>query len=244
MSYCVYMHICPNGKRYIGITGQNPNHRWLSDGRGYLNNEHFYRAISKYGWNNFKHEILFDGLTKEEACKKEIELIAIYQSNNPDYGYNLSSGGEHSGEGIHRPRSEEAKKKQSIAMTGRKATAETKEKMRLASIGKRHPHGSTKGHHQPPHSEEWKKKMSERFKGEANPNYGKAMSGEQKAKISANTKNKKPIIQYSLQGDVLKQYPSAKQAERETGIFNGNIIACCKGKKPTMGGFKWRYAEH
>jgi len=239
------MHSCPNGKKYIGITCQSPNKRWLSDGSGYSHNEHFFRAIVKYGWDNISHDIMFDGLTKEEACKREIKLIAKYQSNNPDFGYNLSSGGENSGSGVHHARSEEAKKKQSIAMTGRKASDETKKKMSETRKGKKHSkkHPSTKGHFQPPHTDEQKRQLSEMFRGNKNPNYGKKMADEQKAKISESTRNKKSVIQSSLCGEVIKQYPSAKQAERETGIFNGNIIACCKGKKPTMGGYKWSYAS-
>lgn len=97
--YCVYKHTSPKGKVYIGITSQNPIRRWNS-GYGYKNNTHFWSAIKKYGWDNFKHEILFTNLTKEKACTKEISLIAHYKSNNPDYGYNLSSGGE-AGSGVH-----------------------------------------------------------------------------------------------------------------------------------------------
>lgn len=243
MSYCVYKHTCPNGKVYIGITSQKPSHRWLSDGRGYSHNEHFYRAILRYGWDNIKHEILFDNLSRHDACKIEISLIEKHRSNNPQYGYNLSSGGECSGSGVHRPRSEVAKLKQSFAMTGRKATEETKEKMRLARIGKSHPHGSTKGHYQPPHSEEWKKEMSARFKGENNPNYGKEMSEEQKRKISENTKSKKAVIGISMASGAIKEFQSAKQAERETGAFNSNIIACCKGKQKSAGGYTWKYKD-
>ena len=95
-NYKVYKHTSPNGKVYIGITKNiNPKTRW-DNGNGYPNNKYFTNAINKYGWNNFTHEILFENLSKEEACKKEIELIAKYKSNNPEIGYNLSLGGENS----------------------------------------------------------------------------------------------------------------------------------------------------
>ena len=123
MSYCVYRHTCPNGKVYIGITGQNPIKRW-SNGGHYRGNCHFYNAILKYGWDNIAHEILFSNLTKEEACQKEIELIACHKSNDPEFGYNHSLGGEvnvgwhHSEEAklkMRRPKSEEAKRNLSKA---------------------------------------------------------------------------------------------------------------------------------
>ena len=72
MEYCVYMHTCPKGRVYIGITRNNPLKRW-QNGTGYRTNEYFTRAIKKYGWENFKHEILFTGLSEKEAQEKEIQ---------------------------------------------------------------------------------------------------------------------------------------------------------------------------
>ena len=66
----VYKHTAPNGKVYIGITGFDPKYRWLN-GRGYSMQSVFFNAIVKYGWINFKHEILFTDLTKEDALDKE-----------------------------------------------------------------------------------------------------------------------------------------------------------------------------
>lgn len=90
--YCVYKHTAPNGKIYIGITSINPLKRW-ANGQGYKHNNHFWNAIQKYGWDNIKHEILYSDLTKEEACQKEIELIARYKSNQREFGYNIENGG-------------------------------------------------------------------------------------------------------------------------------------------------------
>lgn len=92
--FCVYMHTSPSGKIYVGITGQNPVERW-QNGLGYRRNAYFYRAIQKYGWDNFTHEILRAGLSKEEACQLEISLIKKYRSNEKAYGYNITSGGEY-----------------------------------------------------------------------------------------------------------------------------------------------------
>lgn len=146
--YCVYMHTTPNGKVYIGITGRKPIYRW-HNGNGYKHNEHFSRAIKKYGWENIKHEILLDKLTKEEACQKEIEYIAKYKSNKKQYGYNKSIGGEKTSLGFHH--TERAKKiiaeKQRIINLGKHISMETREKMSKARLGK-------------PMSEETKRKKS------------------------------------------------------------------------------------
>lgn len=91
--YCVYRHTSPSGKVYIGITCRNPLYRW-NGGKGYSENRIFFDAIIKYGWDNFKHEILYDSLTKEEAEKTEIELIEKHKSNQIEYGYNHSIGGD------------------------------------------------------------------------------------------------------------------------------------------------------
>ena len=89
--YYVYMHTTPNNKRYIGITRQTLEKRWRK-GFSYRT-QYFSRAIKKYGWDNIKHEVLFENLTEEEAKQKEIELIKKYKSNNRHYGYNITSGG-------------------------------------------------------------------------------------------------------------------------------------------------------
>ena len=93
--FCVYEHVSPSGKRYFGITSQSPERRWRADGSGYRQNPHFMNAIKKYGWENFAHNVIQDGLTKEEACELEQELILRFGTNRMDAGYNRSYGGEH-----------------------------------------------------------------------------------------------------------------------------------------------------
>lgn len=129
--YCVYKHTSPSGKVYIGITQQRPEDRWQG-GRGYRRNEYFFRAILKYGWDNFTHEILAAGLDKATACKIEVELIRAGRYNDKRHGYNITNGGEmftHSPESI-RLMSERRKGK------GLKTIpAEVREKMRANHAG-------------------------------------------------------------------------------------------------------------
>lgn len=89
--YCVYMHTNRvNGKKYVGIS-KDYKKRWRG-GSGYRSQKKFHSAILKYGWQNFKHQILEKNLTLEEAYKKEIEYIKEYDSIYN--GYNISSGGQ------------------------------------------------------------------------------------------------------------------------------------------------------
>ena len=92
---CVYCHTNKiNDKRYIGITQNKPNRRW-QNGYGYKDrNSHFYNAIKKYGWENFEHIILEENLTRKEASEKEKYYIRLYNTNNENYGYNITSGGD------------------------------------------------------------------------------------------------------------------------------------------------------
>ena len=102
--YCVYCHTNKvNGKKYVGITSRKPEKRWGKNGKGYKCCPYFYRAIKKYGWDTFTHDILFKELSKEEAESKEIELIAEWDLNNTKFGYNITKGGETVGLGIRPP---------------------------------------------------------------------------------------------------------------------------------------------
>ena len=81
-----------NNKKYIGITSQKPEYRW-KNGLGYQS-QYFARAIEKYGWDGFDHIILCEDLEEDEAKEMEIKLIAEHKSNDAEYGYNHSIGGD------------------------------------------------------------------------------------------------------------------------------------------------------
>ena len=93
--FIVYCHTLKiDNRKYIGITSIKPILRWRKKGQGYKDNKYFYRAIEKYGWDNFEHEILFENLTIEQAKQKEKELIKLYNTQDEKYGFNLTAGGE------------------------------------------------------------------------------------------------------------------------------------------------------
>ena len=150
MNYKVYVHIAPNGKRYYGITKKKVERRWRN-GKGYNNNDHFYRAINKHGWDNFEHIVIAKGLTEEEAKWLEVELIREWDTTNREYGYNITKGGD-----SNPMDNEESRKKLSETRKGKTFSEESRKKMSEAKKGKKH-------------TEEHKQKVSEAKKGENNP---------------------------------------------------------------------------
>ena len=154
--WCVYMHTSPSGKRYIGITSKNPPELRWENGYGYRKHDRFWNAIELYKWKNFKHEILYDNLTMDEANKKEVELISLYKSNQREFGYNIEPGG-----GATYGMSEETKKKISIAHKG----MHTGEKNYFYGV---HMNGIDNPFYGKKHTEESREKMSMSRSGHKN----------------------------------------------------------------------------
>lgn len=213
-----------NGKVYIGITKFNdPNNRW-KNGFGYKKNSLISKAIKKYGWETFTKEILHDNLSKETACNLEIVYIKKYKDLN--ISYNIANGGEGS-ESI----SEETKEKlrqykgEKSSMYGKKHTKESIEKIRKGSTGRFF-------------SSITRQKISD-----ANKRYngmrGKTHTEEVKKQISERCSI--PILQYTLQGEFIKEYSSITQAQLELNIKSNHIGCCCIGRRKTCSGFIWKY---
>lgn len=55
--------------------------------------------------------------------------------------------------------------------------------------------------------------------------------------------NKKKIIQYSLNGEMINKYNSSMDIERELGFEHSAVLRCCKGKQNTSYGYKWVYMD-
>lgn len=86
-----------NGKKYIGQT-INPNQRYNAHKSSAFNPKDpeydsvIHRAFRKYGYENFKYEILAEAETIDELNGLEIYYIAHYNTQIPN-GYNVKSGG-------------------------------------------------------------------------------------------------------------------------------------------------------
>lgn len=67
-----------------------------------------------------------------------------------------------------------------------------------------------------------------------NCNYG--TRNQRRAKTQS-----KAVLQYSLDGTLIQEFPSTKEVERQLGFSHGNISRCCNGKHKQVYGFKWLY---
>ena len=170
-NYTIYCHRnIINNKAYIGQTNCVPyTRRWEGhgvSGSPYRGCRHFQNAIIKYGWDNFEHFILKDNLTKEEANYYEYLFIHLFNTLDPNIGYNIKEGGN------NHTHSEETRKLiskhhadfsgENHPMWGKHHSEETKRK--LSEI--------KKGHKV---SEETKQKISEKMKGSNNPRAKKVL---------------------------------------------------------------------
>lgn len=233
MAYKVYCHTFPDGKKYIGMTRQDLKRRWR-DGKGY-EGQPVYDAILKFGWLNVRHEILFDNLTEEEAEIKEIELIEALETCDPDHGYNIEQGGNHSriAESTKRKLSKKRKvyyQTHDHPLLGRHHSKETREKLSKAHKGKKL-------------SDDVKEKLSKRFSGANNPMYGVKMTKEHKEKLQkacVEATSKKCIC---IETGII--YSSMAEASRQTGISKRTIGYVCQKhpKYKKAGGFHWSYVE-
>ena len=240
--YCVYLHISPSGKVYVGITKQSANGRW-KNGLGYKSSPHFWNAIQKYGWDSFRHEILSDGLSEYEACEDEKRLISKYMATDRRFGYNEKTGGQKGSQlnkearrkisdSLKRFYAEHPEKKEILAerATGYRHSDEAKAKISAAKKGRTFTQ-----------TPEWKQHIGEANKERIakDPEYYEQISNrcrENGAKAAI------PIVQMDMDGVEIASFESAHEAERETGVSNGNIGRCCKGNTKSAGGYKWRYA--
>lgn len=228
----IYKLTSPSNKCYIGQTiNLVERKRTLYNPNKYYSGHRLDNAIKKYGIENFQYEIIIQIVesSKEKLREKLDELEKFYIEKYDSYnnGYNMTVGGSGSNGCFQ---TEESKRKISEKAKGRK--------------------GSMLGRHL---TEEQKNKISNFAKtrtGEKNSFYGKTHSEEAKLKIGR--ANSIPILQLDLNGNVITEFPSAKEAARSIGKpkADSEIIKVCKGYISPSGkryitalGYKWKYKE-
>ena len=191
--------------------------RYGKDGYQYHQCTHFWRAIQKYGWDNFEHIVLIENISKEMANIIESELIKKYDTTNSKYGYNITLGGD----GCRLVRIKQYTKFGEYIRTY--------ESIMEASNDTDIP--------------ELTIRLSCANKG-AFLNRGKyrwTYEDDELVEISTlHTRNKK-INQFDLNGTFIKTWDSAKEIENIYGYNHSKIASCCRGRQRTAYGYIWRY---
>lgn len=132
-----------NNKVYIGITTKTLEHRKsIHKKDSKTKDTYFYKAIRKYGFENFSWEVIDTASSIEELHQKEIAYIKQYDSfDNKEKGYNTTSGGGslyQMTESERKARSERVKGKNNpmygkpSPMKGKQFSEEHKQKISLA----------------------------------------------------------------------------------------------------------------
>lgn len=237
-TYSVYMHTClaegnSLGKVYVGLTSRDPCKRWGTRGQYYKHCLYFDHAINKYGWNKFAHEVVATGLTKEEAKATEKEFIRRYQSNNPEFGFNLTRGGD-TATGAENPKSRGVVLFD-ISTGERVAEYETlSEASRSIGCGVYNclwGQCKTAGKHYI-------------------ARYAEDVIGVERIEVSERLKyrghpeKERPVYQYDMRGNFLRDYPSIEEAEKQLGLSRGVVANAVRGKSKSGGGYQWRYADN
>lgn len=128
-----------NNKIYIGKTIYSLEHRrsrHFSDAKLKRTSTYFHSALRKYDDNDFEWSILIESNSDDFLKKKEIDYIKTYQSDNREYGYNLTKGGD--GSAGYCP-SKETREKVSKIQKGLKRSKITRKRLSESKKGDKNP---------------------------------------------------------------------------------------------------------
>ena len=220
--YCI--ENLETNKKYIGQS-VDVNDRWRRHkydlNKNSHDNSYLQNAWNKYGEEYFSFYIL-EYCSADLLDEKERYYIDYYNTLDRDLGYNLKSGGQD-----HNFQCEEVRKK--ISESNKKvyqnsnlreirsndalkqwANLEIKEKIM----------GKNNGMYGKHHTEEARKKMSEKKKGKPSPK-----------------RNMTPVFCIELN----KVFKCAVDAAKELSMQTGGILQVCRGERKTAGGYHWKF---
>jgi group I intron endonuclease len=255
----IYKITNPNGKIYIGQSINIKKRKGCYKRNQIPKQPRICNSIKKYGWEQHKFDIIeecsIDQLNKRETYWKQYYLNQVRGDWNLVLFCNLHDNGggpmsdetkkkislNRKGKGVGiNPKiseakkgfkySEESKKLKSIISKGKPKSIETKLKISLSHQGKKIPL-------------EVIHKMKESYKNRTEESKlktiqaVKSISKEKRIEMVKNSQ--KPVIQFTKEMNMIKEYPSIQIASKSTGVRHDSISQCCLGKNKTAGGFIW-----
>ena len=239
---CIYVYIAPNGKKYVGKAKnfliRHKQHIYESE------NEHrksynypFHCAIRKYGIDNFTIKILAENISDKKIGEYEKFFIKRYKTISPN-GYNIAEGGEGGNNMKGKTKEEIDQWKNNLSESVKKTwTDDKRNDISNKYKGEGNPNY---GNH---YSEETKKKISDKRKGkccgENHPNYGKHHSEEIKEKMrKPKSEEAKKKISETRKGKYKgKNHPGAKKVMQFD--LNMNLIKIYDCTKDVSDEFNW-----
>jgi len=246
----IYKITNPKGKVYIGQTidviRRKANYKRLNcKSQTYL-----YNSIKKYGWENHIFETIEECSIKNLG-KQEKYWKLYYNSiqNGLNIRFDEEKGGTLSKKTCNKiskakkgvKYSKESSLKKSQSLKGKSKTEEHKKNISKAKLGQPN---SSKGQPRPKEFGEKLSKNKNRSKKISQSKMNKPNPRTQEWSNKIGNSNKKAIIQYSLNGDFIKEWDSATDASLFIGKrYSSPITACCRGKQETCFGFKWNYKK-
>lgn len=220
--YCI--ENLTTNKKYIGqsIDIKDRWRRHISElNNNNHHNDYLQKAWNKYGEYDFEFYVL-EYCDNSDLNNKEIYYIDLYNTMDREYGYNLKSGGQD-----HNYQCEEVRNKISEA---NKKIYQNSDLRKIRSIDalnqwsnpeiKAKIVGKNNGMYGKHHTEEAKKKMSEKKKGKLSPK-----------------RDLTPVLCIELN----KIYDCAAVAARELNIQSGGILGVCRGTRKTCNGYHWKF---
>ena len=223
----IYKITSPSGRIYIGqsVDIERRLRRYKIMSVKTKGQTKIWRSLEKYGAENHTYEAIIS--CKENELNK-YERISQEYYDSVDNGLNCfyTKDGDKSGRA-----SKETLIKMSEAQKGNKNwlgknhSQESKDKISQSHIGMRY-------------SDEVNKKKS------SSGSFGNGRESWSKGKFGKDHPKSKSILQYSIDGEFLKEWGSAVDIKNELGFSNANICSCCKGNLKTSSGYIWKYKEN
>lgn len=222
-----------NGKSYIGKTNDLVR-RWKEHCYSHGGTAILDKAFKKYGLEHFVFDIVaqipFDNIEELNDVLAQLEMYYIELYDTYHNGYNATMGGD----GISGyKQSPETTEKIRQANLGRVLTEEHKAKCRIANLGNHH-------------TEKAKEAIRQALLHRDHSIYERAAEKRRGVKrnhemiMKAAEKRRKPILQYDLEGNFIKEWEGISCVK---GFERTNIGACCRGKILRSQGYIWRYKE-
>jgi hypothetical protein len=228
--YYLYIKTSPLGLKYLGKTTKDP-YTYMGSGKIWK------RHIRKHNltYNDIKTEIVFETNNSDELISKGLELSTLYNVVESKEWANLR---QESGDGgdtskfidFSNPVFHDSNRSKHLNEWIKNVSDDERKKILRERISNIDFDVRSKKSKENTDWDSWRESIKNR-----KTDYSKFLK-------NTHEKNKKPVLQFDLDDNFVKEFDSASTAAKSLGYDNGgNITNCCKGRCKTALGYKWKY---